>query len=82
MLEYSNILGGRLKSINFQGRTVEEGANWVTGTQIEKENGELGPENPVWTLAKEAGLECNELKDVIVFDSDNNGKNITKKFTT
>jgi len=32
MLEYSNILGGRLKSINFQGRLVEEGANWVTGT--------------------------------------------------
>ena len=45
VLEYSDYIGGRMKSFDFLGNKLEEGANWITG---------LGKEdkiNPVWKLA-------------------------------
>ena len=46
LLEWADHLGGRIHSINFAGRVLEEGANWVSGKV-----GPTGMENPVWNLA-------------------------------
>ena len=46
LLEASAQLGGRLRSRDFCGRRVEEGANWVQG---------LGA-NPIWSRAQACGL--------------------------
>ena len=34
IIEPSDKLGGRLRSIEFQGQVFEEGANWIQGTEI------------------------------------------------
>ncbi|CAE7917845.1 DNAH3, partial [Symbiodinium sp. KB8] len=47
LLEASARLGGRLRSRDFCGRKLEEGANWVQG---------LG-KNPIWTRARECNLQ-------------------------
>jgi len=45
-METSNYLGGRIKTIKFEGLTVEEGANWIEGTV-----GKSGKVNPAWRLS-------------------------------
>lgn len=52
IIEARSELGGRLKSHNFSGVTVEAGANWVQGTQEGN-----GPANPIFTLAKKWGVK-------------------------
>lgn len=52
IIEARGELGGRLKSHNFSGVTVEAGANWIHGTQYGD-----GPENPIFTLAKKWGVK-------------------------
>lgn len=63
IIEYNDDIGGRIRHTNF-GRdpegnpyTVELGANWVQGLGVEG-----GPENPIWTFAKEYGI-ANEYSD-------------------
>ena len=53
LIEISKYMGGRIKYTNFEGDTIEEGANWINGTQSQK----TGHENPIWTLSKEAKLK-------------------------
>jgi monoamine oxidase len=36
ILEYSDYIGGRVKSLNFCNRTFQEGANWIHGLVHEK----------------------------------------------
>ena len=33
LIEISKYMGGRIKCTNFEGETIEEGANWITGTK-------------------------------------------------
>lgn len=33
LIEISKYMGGRIKSTVFEGETVEEGANWITGSR-------------------------------------------------
>jgi polyamine oxidase len=47
IVEARDELGGRLKSTDFAGTTVELGANWVQGTQTKG-----GPANPILTLVQ------------------------------
>ena len=47
IIEARDELGGRLKSTNFAGLTVELGANWVQGTQTGN-----GPANPIYSLVQ------------------------------
>jgi ribulose 1,5-bisphosphate synthetase/thiazole synthase len=51
VLEYSDYIGGRIKSFDFLGNTLEEGANWITGLGKEEKI------NPVWKLAKAIDLK-------------------------
>lgn len=49
LLEGSERIGGRIRSVEFDGQTLEEGANWVQGAS---------PTNPIYRLAiEELGLE-------------------------
>lgn len=48
LIEISKYMGGRIKWTNFEGETIEEGANWITGTKSKA----TGKENPIWTLAR------------------------------
>lgn len=52
ILEARSELGGRLKSREFAGKTVELGANWIQGTQVGN-----GPANPILKLAKKHGVK-------------------------
>ncbi|KAI0920362.1 hypothetical protein AcW1_002128 [Taiwanofungus camphoratus] len=56
IIEARDELGGRLKSQTFgtPGKqfVIEDGANWVQGTQTDD-----GPENPIWGLVKKHGLK-------------------------
>ena len=49
ILEATDRVGGRLHQKQFEGYTVEIGANWVEGVGGEKVN-------PIWTLANEYNL--------------------------
>lgn len=33
LIEYSDYMGGRIRHAQFQGATIEEGANWINGTK-------------------------------------------------
>eukprot|EP01083_Nonionella_stella_P115708 343323_1 len=52
-LEASGTVGGRMRSVQFGGKTVELGANWVHG--IHKQFRER-PENPIWKMATDLNL--------------------------
>jgi hypothetical protein len=67
IFEADNRLGGRVKSREFMGYTIEECANWVEG----------GPANPVIKLAEEIGLQggktdFNTRTDYDYFDQNGN----------
>lgn len=74
LMETSNYLGGRIKTIKFEGLTVEEGANWIEGTV-----GKSGKVNPAWRLAQEVNLEFDPTTgDMVVFDQ--KGREVTKDY--
>ena len=50
LIEISKYMGGRIKCSRFEDETIEEGANWITGSK------KGSKENPIWTLAKSCGL--------------------------
>ncbi|PPQ69357.1 hypothetical protein CVT25_004749 [Psilocybe cyanescens] len=52
VVEARNELGGRMQTATFANRTIEQGPNWIQGTQDGK-----GPANPIFTLAKKHGLK-------------------------
>ena len=60
LIEISKYLGGRIKCTRFENEIIEEGANWITGTNSKR----TGRENPIWTLAKQSGLETQEVQEV------------------
>lgn len=77
LIEISKYMGGRIKYSNFEGETIEEGANWITGTKSKK----TGRENPIWTLAREAGLTTIPVQDTsMCLDSSKNGADVTDDF--
>lgn len=47
IVEARDELGGRMMTTTFGGKTIEQGPNWIQGTQTGK-----GPANPIFTLAK------------------------------
>ena len=49
ILEATGRIGGRMHETEFEGYTVELGANWVEGVGGVKEN-------PIWTLANQHNL--------------------------
>ncbi|CAE7037068.1 MPAO1 [Symbiodinium sp. CCMP2592] len=73
LLEASARLGGRLRSRDFCGRKLEEGANWVQG---------LG-KNPIWTRAQECNLqghaEDDEAATVCLFRGSEGPVDVTKE---
>ncbi|KDR74115.1 hypothetical protein GALMADRAFT_269603 [Galerina marginata CBS 339.88] len=52
IVEARNELGGRMQSVKFANKTIEQGANWIQGIQAEN-----GPENPIYALAKKYKLK-------------------------
>lgn len=70
LIEGSNRVGGRVKSINFEGFVVEEGATFIQGLI----------NNPLWNEAQHDLLEgyIQDFDNYIVLDS--NGKDITIDF--
>jgi len=47
VVEARDELGGRMMSYTFANKTIEQGANWIQGTQTGN-----GPANPIFELAK------------------------------
>jgi len=52
LVEARHELGGRMMSYTFANKTIEQGANWIQGTQIED-----GPANPIFELAKKHNVK-------------------------
>lgn len=50
IIEANDNIGGRVRNFNFEGHTVEMGANWISGL-------ENTYDNPIWKLAKEVNLD-------------------------
>ena len=76
ILEANDYIGGRIRSLNFQGHTVEMGANWISGLETKYRN-------PVWDLAKKVKLsghfvDRGEERAAQVVDSQ--GKDIQKEY--
>ncbi|KJA15151.1 hypothetical protein HYPSUDRAFT_194639 [Hypholoma sublateritium FD-334 SS-4] len=67
IVEARDELGGRMMTTTFGGKTIEQGANWIQGTQTGK-----GPANPIFTLAKKHNVST-QLNDwsgsVTTFDT-------------
>ena len=76
LLEASDYIGGRIKSLDLQGAIVEEGANWIHGWENEKK----GSKNPIATLAEKVDLETIDESDptYILRDPTQRGKIVTK----
>lgn len=51
VLEQSDRVGGRMINIDWHGRGIEVGANWIEGIPQN--------ENPIWKIAQEIGLKGN-----------------------
>lgn len=49
IFEANSYVGGRVRSMTFEGHTVEMGANWISGLETKYQN-------PIWKLAKEVQL--------------------------
>ncbi|TFK69792.1 amine oxidase [Pluteus cervinus] len=65
VIEGREELGGRMRSTEFGGLTVELGANWIQGTQTGN-----GPINPILTLARKHHLKTqfNNFDDLTTYD--------------
>lgn len=71
LIEISKYMGGRIKCTRWENETIEEGANWISGTMGKGKNGR---ENPIWTLAKQCGLQAQKVQDTsICWDSSRPG---------
>lgn len=72
ILEASNRIGGRLHKMNFNGATIELGANWIQGLCKDSSC------NPVWLQAKrrlgcvEPTCESTDRSDLILYDLSGN----------
>ncbi|KAF8797561.1 amine oxidase [Phlegmacium glaucopus] len=67
IVEARHELGGRMMSHTFANKTIEQGANWVQGTQTGN-----GPANPIYELAKKHNIttQFNDLfGSVTTYDS-------------
>lgn len=53
IVEYNNVIGGRVAHTTFGGYAVELGANWVQGLDSGVPG---GPVNPIWLLAQKYNL--------------------------
>ena len=70
-MEYNEQVGGRMRHTNFgfdaagDPYVVELGANWISGTGTSN-----GPENPVWTFAKQSNLSStySNLSNIATYD--------------
>jgi len=51
LVEAHHELGGRMMSYTFANKTIEQGANWIQGTQTGN-----GPANPIFELAKKHNI--------------------------
>ena len=51
IVEARHELGGRMMSHTFANKTIEQGANWIQGTQTGN-----GPANPIFELAKKHNI--------------------------
>ncbi len=65
ILEANDYIGGRICSTQFEGHTVERGANWISGLTVERGANWISGleemyENPIWILAKQVNLEGHE----------------------
>ena len=60
IFEASGSVGGRIQKFNFDGLTLEQGANWIVGISG----------NPAWDLAKKYGLNVipQNWEDLTVYD--------------
>ena len=54
ILEARDEIGGRMRSMDFAGVTVELGANWIQGVD---RTGKKYKTNPIWALKQRCGLE-------------------------
>ena len=52
IIEARDELGGRMMDKEFGGKIIEQGPNWVQGTQTGN-----GPANPIFTLAKKHNIK-------------------------
>ena len=51
LLEQSGRMGGRMWDVEWDGQTIELGANWIEGIPQQ--------ENPIWKIGMEIGLQGN-----------------------
>ena len=77
ILEANDYIGGRIRNFEFDGYTVEMGANWISGLTANTYN------NPIWKLAKDVNL-CGHYSDRVdseaVHVTDSQGNDITKAY--
>ena len=76
VLEANGYVGGRMRHFQFEGHTVEMGANWISGLETRYKN-------PVWELAKAIDLDGHlvdrmEERATLVLDSQ--GNDISKEY--
>jgi hypothetical protein len=80
IVEAFDQFGGRMRTTEFAGRTVELGANWVSGT-TQKVKG-VTKTNPLWKLAEQCSLKGypEEDKNNQWLVHDDKGNDITRKY--
>lgn len=77
ILEANDYIGGRISSQQFQGYTVERGANWISGLDNVYQN-------PIWNLARNVQLQTipttrDTESSVLALDA-TTGKNVTEEY--
>jgi len=72
IVEYNDVIGGRVAHITFGGHTVELGANWVQGLDSGVPG---GPVNPIWLLAQKYNLSNTYSDYDSILTYDQNGYN-------
>jgi len=67
IVEYNDVIGGRVAHTTFGGYTVELGANWVQGLDSGVPG---GPVNPIWVLAQKYNLSntYSDYDSILTFD--------------
>lgn len=71
VVEGDSIIGGRVKEVDFQGYTVELGANWIHGPESADDD---KSDNPMWKAKLRLGLKGNysNYYDEVVYAADGN----------
>ena len=77
ILEANDYIGGRICSTQFEGHTVELGANWISGL-------EETYDNPIWKLAQHVELQGHrsnrdEQMSVLALHGEN-GTDVTEEY--